>query len=71
MSSRKDFARTFSALYETGDRQKLLEINANTARLQSELWSAVHAPAATHATAAIAWPWFQEVGSLVAIEDDF
>ena len=54
MSSRKDFATTFSALYETGDRQKLLEINANTARLQSELWSAVRAPAATQATPVIA-----------------
>ena len=41
-------------LYETGDRQKLLEINANTARLQSELWSAVCAPAATQATPVVA-----------------
>ena len=40
--------------YETGDRQKLLEINANTARLQSELWSAVRAPAATQATPVVA-----------------
>ena len=41
-------------LYETGDRQKLLEINANTARLQGELWSAVRAPAATQATRVVA-----------------
>ena len=41
-------------LYETGDRQKLLEINANTARLQGELWSAVRAPAATQATPVVA-----------------
>jgi hypothetical protein len=40
--------------YETGDRQKLLEINANTPRLQSELWSAVRAPAATQATPVVA-----------------
>ena len=40
--------------YETGDRQKLLEIKANTARLQSELWSAVRAPAATQATPVVA-----------------
>ena len=40
--------------YETGDRQKLLQINANTAQLQSELWSAVRAPAATQATPVLA-----------------
>ena len=40
--------------HETGDRQKLLEINANTARLQGELWSAVRAPAATQATRVVA-----------------
>ena len=40
--------------YETRDRQKLLQINANTAQLQSELWSAVRAPAATQATPVLA-----------------
>src|SRR6516162_8956171 len=40
--------------YETGDRQKLLQINANTAQLQGELWSAVRAPAATQATPVLA-----------------
>ena len=40
--------------YETGDRQKLLQINANTAQLQSELWSGVRAPAATQATPVLA-----------------
>jgi hypothetical protein len=40
--------------HETGDRQKLLQINANIARLQSELWSAVRAPAATQATPVVA-----------------
>src|SRR6516162_11071982 len=33
--------------YETRRRQKLREIDADTARLQSELWSAVTAPTAT------------------------
>ena len=40
--------------YETGDREKLLQINASTAQLQSELWSAVRAPAATQATPVLA-----------------
>ena len=40
--------------FETGDRQKLLQINANTAQLQSELWSGVRAPAATQATPVLA-----------------
>ena len=40
--------------YETGDREKLLQINANTAQLQSELWSGVRAPAATQATPVLA-----------------
>jgi hypothetical protein len=30
--------------YETRDEQQLRQINANTAQLQSELWSAVQAP---------------------------
>jgi hypothetical protein len=33
--------------YKTRDKQKLLQINADTAQLQSELWSAVRAPAAS------------------------
>ena len=36
------------------NREKLLQINANTAQLQSELWSAVRAPAATQATPVLA-----------------
>ena len=40
--------------YRTRDKQKLLQINANTAQLQSELWSAVRAPAATQATPVLA-----------------
>jgi hypothetical protein len=40
--------------YKNGDRQQLAQINANTAQLQSELWSAVHAPAASQPTAVVA-----------------
>jgi len=40
--------------YRTRDKQKLLQINANTAQLQSELWSAVRAPATSQPTPVIA-----------------
>ena len=40
--------------YKARQKQKLLQINAETAQLQSELWSAVRAPAATQATPVIA-----------------
>ena len=40
--------------YRTRDKQKLLQINANTAQLQSELWSAAHAPAASQPTPVVA-----------------
>jgi hypothetical protein len=40
--------------YEARDEQKLLQINANTAQLQSELWSATHAPAALQPTPVVA-----------------
>src|SRR6516165_4240852 len=40
--------------YRTRDKQKLLQINANTAQLQNELWSAVRAPAASQPTPVIA-----------------
>jgi|SRR5271165_88137 len=40
--------------YEAGDEQKLRQINANTAQLQSELWSAVQAPAAAQPTPVVA-----------------
>ena len=40
--------------YKTSDKQKLPQINGNTAQLQSELWSAVRTPAATQATPVIA-----------------
>jgi hypothetical protein len=35
---------------ETRDEQQLRQINANTAQLQSELWSAIQAPAAAQPT---------------------
>jgi len=40
--------------YETRDEQQLRQINANTAQLQSELWSAVQAPAAVQPTPVVA-----------------
>ena len=40
--------------YEARDEQQLRQINANTAQLQSELWSAVQAPAASQPTPIIA-----------------
>ena len=40
--------------YETRDEQQLRQINANTAQLQSELWSAVQAPAAAQPTPVVA-----------------
>jgi hypothetical protein len=40
--------------YKTRQKQKLLQINAETAQLQSELWSAVRAPAASQATPVVA-----------------
>ena len=40
--------------YRTRDKQKLLQINANTGQLQNELWSAVRAPAASQSTPVIA-----------------
>ena len=38
------------SFYDTRDQQKLLQINADTAQLQNELWSAVRAPAALQPT---------------------
>ena len=40
--------------YITRDEQKIRQINARTAQLQTELWSAVLAPAATHPTPMVA-----------------
>jgi hypothetical protein len=40
--------------YQTGDPQQLPQINAQTAKLQSELWSAVKAPAAAQPTPIVA-----------------
>ena len=40
--------------YKTRDKQQLRQINANTAQLQSELWSAVRAPAAAQPTPIVA-----------------
>jgi hypothetical protein len=40
--------------YETRDEQQLRRINANTAQMQSELWSAVQAPAAVQPTPVVA-----------------
>ena len=40
--------------YKTRDKQQLRQINANTAQLQSELWSAVRAPAAAQPTPMVA-----------------
>jgi hypothetical protein len=42
------------SFYKTGDQQQLRQINANTAQLQSELWSAVRAPAAAQPTPSVA-----------------
>jgi len=41
-------------LTKTPDKQKLPQINANTAQLQSELWFAVRAAAASQPTAVVA-----------------
>ena len=40
--------------YETRDEQELQQINADTAQLQTELWSAVQAPAAAQPTPVVA-----------------
>jgi hypothetical protein len=40
--------------FETRDEQQLRQINANTAQLQSELWSAVQAQAAAQPTPVVA-----------------
>jgi hypothetical protein len=40
--------------YQTIDRERLPQINAQTAKLQSELWSAVQAPAAAQPTPIVA-----------------
>jgi hypothetical protein len=40
--------------YQTTDREQLPQINAQTAKLQSELWSAVRAPAAAQPTPIVA-----------------
>jgi hypothetical protein len=40
--------------YTTGDEQQLRQINVRTAQLQTELWSAVVAPAAAQPTAVVA-----------------
>ena len=40
--------------YTTREEQQLRQINANTAQLQSELWSAVQAPAAAQPTPVVA-----------------
>ena len=39
------------SFYETGDRQQLRQIDSETYRLQTDLWSAVKGPAATQSTA--------------------
>ena len=39
------------SFYETGDRQQLRQIDGETYRLQTDLWSAVKGPAATQSTA--------------------
>jgi hypothetical protein len=40
--------------YRTRDEQQLRQINANTAQLQRELWSAVRAPTAAQPTPMVA-----------------
>jgi hypothetical protein len=40
--------------YTTRDKRRLAQINADTAQLQTELWSAVKAPAATQPTPIVA-----------------
>jgi hypothetical protein len=49
-----DSPRFFPVSYTTRDEQQLRQINANTAQLQSELWSAVQAPAAAQPTPVVA-----------------
>ena len=40
--------------YKTRDKQRLVQINAKTAQLQGELWSAAHTPAASQPTPTVA-----------------
>jgi hypothetical protein len=40
--------------YQERDKKRLLQINAKTAQLQGELWSAVHSPAASQPTPLVA-----------------
>jgi hypothetical protein len=42
----KDYLGQRVLFYETRDEHELQQINANTVQLQTELWSAVQAPAA-------------------------
>ena len=42
--------------YTTRDKQQLAQINADTARLQAELWSAVKAPAVAQPSPSSLWP---------------
>jgi hypothetical protein len=41
-------------LYKTRDEQHLRQINVNTARLQNELWDAIHGPATAQPTPVVA-----------------
>jgi len=50
----KDYLNQRISFYETRDGHQLEQINAYTAQLQTELWSAVQAPAAAQPTSVIA-----------------
>jgi hypothetical protein len=50
----KDYAGQRVLFYATRDERQLGEVNASTARLQAELWSAVLAPAAARPTPVVA-----------------
>jgi hypothetical protein len=50
----KDYLDQRILFYTTRGEQQLRQINARTARLQTELWSAVRAPAAAQATPIVA-----------------
>jgi len=50
----KNYLNQRVLFFTTRDEQQLRQINADTARLQTELWSAVQAPAAAHPTPVVA-----------------
>jgi hypothetical protein len=49
----RDYLDNRILFYQTRDSDRLRQINARTAKLQTQLWSAVRAPAATQGTAIV------------------